>query len=121
MGPTGNVKIFLVISKYGDFDDKGQVMNIEAIAKVLKELGHPTRLAIFQRLVKAGKQGISVGVIQEELGIPGSTLSHHISGLASAELIKQRREGRTLYCVVEYDKLLAVISFLQDECCIDET
>ncbi|WP_286266875.1 ArsR/SmtB family transcription factor [Thalassotalea atypica] len=95
-------------------------MDIEIIAKALKELGHPTRLAIFKRLVKAGEQGISVGSVQEELVIPGSTLSHHISGLASAGLIKQRREGRTLFCVVEYDKLLAVISFLQDECCIDE-
>ncbi len=95
-------------------------MDIEIIAKALKELGHPTRLAIFKRLVKAGKQGAAVGVVQEELNVPGSTLSHHISGLVSAGLIKQRREGRVLYCVVEYEKLLSVITFLQDECCIDE-
>jgi DNA-binding transcriptional ArsR family regulator len=95
-------------------------MDIEVIAKALKELGHPTRLAVFKRLVKAGEQGVSVGIVQEELNVPGSTLSHHISGLASAGLIKQRREGRVLYCVVEYEKLLSVIAFLQDECCIDE-
>lgn len=95
-------------------------MEIEIVAKALKELGHPTRLAIFKRLVKAGEQGISVGVVQDELQVPGSTLSHHISGLASAGLIKQRREGRTLFCVVEYEKLLSVLSFLQDECCADE-
>lgn len=95
-------------------------MDIEVIAKALKELGHPTRLTIFKRLVKAGEQGIAVGVVQEELKIPGSTLSHHVSSLISAGLITQRREGRTLYCVVEYRKLLAVISFLQDECCIDD-
>lgn len=95
-------------------------MDIEVMAKAFKELGHPTRLAIFKRLVKAGWQGIAVGAVQEELKIPGSTLSHHISGLASAGLIKQRREGRTLYCVVEYEKLDSVMSFLQDECCADE-
>ena len=95
-------------------------MEIEIIAKALKELGHPTRLSMFKRLVKAGEQGIAVGVVQEELKIPGSTLSHHISSLASAGLINQRREGRTLYCVVEYDKFLSVIAFLQDECCADE-
>jgi DNA-binding transcriptional ArsR family regulator len=95
-------------------------MEIEIIAKALKELGHPTRLAIFKRLVKSGNKGVAVGVVQEELNVPGSTLSHHISGLASAGLIKQRREGRILYCVVEYEKLLSVIEFLQDECCIDE-
>jgi DNA-binding transcriptional ArsR family regulator len=95
-------------------------MDINTIAKALKELGHPTRLAIYKRMVKAGDKGVSVGLIQEELTIPGSTLSHHISGLISAGLIKQRREGRTLYCVAEYNKLLSVISFLQDECCIEQ-
>lgn len=95
-------------------------MEIAIIAKALKELGHTTRLTIYKRLVKAGEQGVAVGVVQEELNIPGSTLSHHIASLISAGLIKQRREGRTLYCVVEYDKLLSVISFLQDECCIEE-
>ncbi|WP_299017579.1 helix-turn-helix transcriptional regulator [uncultured Photobacterium sp.] len=66
-------------------------MDIEAIAKALKELG-----------------------------IRGSTLSHHISSLASAGLISQRHEGRTLFCIAEYEKLQAVIGFLQDECCLDE-
>lgn len=95
-------------------------MDIEVVAKALKELGHPTRLAVFRRLVKSGEQGVAVGVVKEELSIPGSTLSHHISGLSSAGLIKQRREGRTLFCVVEYEKLQSVLSFLQEECCIDE-
>ncbi|WNC67320.1 metalloregulator ArsR/SmtB family transcription factor [Thalassotalea nanhaiensis] len=95
-------------------------MNIEVIAKALKELGHPTRLTIFKRLVKSGYQGVAVGVVQEELNIPGSTLSHHISSLASAGLITQRREGRVLYCVVEYAQFLQVIDFLQDECCLDD-
>ncbi|WP_087024601.1 ArsR/SmtB family transcription factor [Thaumasiovibrio subtropicus] len=95
-------------------------MNIEQVAKALKELGHPTRLAIFKSVVKAGFQGIAVGNIQAQLAIPGSTLSHHISSLASAGLLSQRREGRTLYCVAEYAQLETVIQFLQDECCADE-
>ncbi|KXF80427.1 ArsR/SmtB family transcription factor [Enterovibrio coralii] len=96
-------------------------MNIESVAKALKELGHPTRLTIFKRLVKAGHNGIAVGVVQEELGIPGSTLSHHLSSLMSAGLITQRREGRVLYCTPEYDQLEGVLAFLRDECCRDET
>jgi len=95
-------------------------MDIDVIAKAFKELGHPTRLVIFKRLVKSGYQGVAVGAVQEELNIPGSTLSHHISSLASAGLIKQRREGRILYCVVEYTRLLEVINFLQHDCCVDE-
>ena len=54
-------------------------MDIEVIAKAFKELGHVTRLAIFKRVVKSGTQGIAVGDIQEQLSIPGSTLSHHVS------------------------------------------
>ena len=95
-------------------------MNLEQTAKALKELGHPIRLQIFKRLVKSGFDGMPVGKVQEELEIPGSTLSHHLSSLASAGLINQRREGRTLYCVAEYDQLQAVISFLQEECCMDQ-
>jgi len=95
-------------------------MDIEVIAKAFKELGHVTRLAIFKRVVKSGSQGIAVGDIQDQLSIPGSTLSHHVSSLAAAGLIKQRREGRTLYCVAQYPRLMEVLHFLQDECCADE-
>jgi len=95
-------------------------MDIDVVAKALKELGHPTRLSIYKSVVRAGYQGIAVGSLQEKLAIPGSTLSHHVSSLLSAQLISQRREGRTLFCVAEYKKLQSVIGFLQDECCIDE-
>jgi len=95
-------------------------MDIDIVAKALKELGHPTRLTIYKSVVRAGYQGVAVGGLQEKLGIPGSTLSHHISSLVSAGLISQRREGRTLFCVAEFEKLQSVIGFLQDECCIDE-
>ncbi len=95
-------------------------MNIDGAAKALKELGHPTRLAIYRLLVKAGHHGAAVGVVQEALGVPGSTLSHHLKGLEAAGLITQRREGRTLFCVAQYEQLDAVIGFLQEECCIDQ-
>ena len=95
-------------------------MDIDLAAKALKELGHPTRLALFRKVVKAGYQGIAVGGLQASLDVPGSTLSHHVAGLVSAGLIKQRREGRVLFCVAEYDRLQAVIGFLVNECCLDE-
>ncbi|MEZ8966038.1 ArsR/SmtB family transcription factor [Vibrio breoganii] len=95
-------------------------MQLEHVAKALKELGHPTRLSIYKRVVRAGHKGIPVGDILQELDIPGSTLSHHISSLSSANLITQRREGRTLYCLALYENLNDVIDFLQNECCIDE-
>ena len=93
---------------------------LDDTAKALKELGHPVRLTIFRRLVRSGYQGLAVGTLQEELGIPGSTLSHHIASLVSAGLLSQRREGRVLYCVPEYDRLNGVVEFLREECCQDD-
>ena len=92
-------------------------MKHEEAAKRLSELGNTTRLAIFRYLVKMGPEGVPVGQIQKALGIPGSTLSHHIARLMSVGLIKQDRASRTLYCTAQYAALRELIDFLQSECC----
>ena len=95
-------------------------METEQAANKLAELGHPTRLAIFRHLVRGGRQGVPVGEIQSILGVPGSTLSHHISRLVSVGLVLQRREGRTLFCTPQYGELDQLIDYLREECCINE-
>jgi len=95
-------------------------MDLEHAAKRLAELGHTTRLAIFQHLIKGGRNGVPVGEIQSALDVPASTLSHHITRLVSVGLVVQRREGRVLYCVPQYDILVGLIDFLQDQCCANE-
>lgn len=92
-------------------------MNEEQLVKCLAQLGNITRLKIFRLLVKAGKNGLSVGKIQEELNVPGSTLSHHISKLVALDLVSQEREGRTLHCKANYALLDIVINELKDQCC----
>lgn len=95
-------------------------MEIDIAAKRLAELGHSTRLAIYRYLVRGGKRGVPVGEIQEALGVPASTLSHHITRLVSVGLVVQMREGRTLYCQFQNERLDELIEFLKDECCINE-
>ena len=90
---------------------------VEVVAARLAELGHPTRLAIFRLMVKAGESGASVGEIQQNIGIPGSTLSHHIAKLVKVNLVKQVRKSRTLYCVPQFAALLDAVDFLKEECC----
>ena len=90
-------------------------MQLEEVAKAMKELGHPTRLFIFKHLVKAGEQGLPVGDLQKQLAIPSSTLSHHISALVSVGLVKQNRESRSLICVSQYDKLESSVYFISEE------
>lgn len=90
---------------------------LDSIAPIFAELGHPTRLAIFHHLVKAGDQGIPVGDVQQALAIPASTLSHHLSKLIHVGLVSQRRESRTLYCVPQYEPLFTALNYLQQACC----
>ena len=86
-------------------------------ARCLEKLGNPTRLEIFRLLVRAGMGGATVGEIQDRLGIPGSTLSHHLSHLVNAGLVHQEREGRMLRCTPNFDLMSQVMEFLTAECC----
>ncbi|ANF08146.1 TPA: helix-turn-helix transcriptional regulator [Klebsiella pneumoniae subsp. pneumoniae] len=92
-------------------------MELNVAATMLKELGHATRLCIYKSLIKAGPQGIPVGELQKQLVIPASTLSHHLSSLISVSLVRQERQGRTLYCHACYENLETLIVFLTEECC----
>jgi DNA-binding transcriptional ArsR family regulator len=95
-------------------------MIIEKAASQLEALGNPSRLKIYRVLVKAGQKGIPVGRIQELVGIPASTLSHHCKRLMDAGLASQERQGTTLICRADYPSMQSLIGFLADECCADE-
>ncbi len=71
-------------------------------------------------LVKSGHEGLSVGSLQKALDIPNSTLSHHITKLVSVKLVEQKRDGRILMCIPQYQTFNQLLFFLNDECCIDE-
>lgn len=92
-------------------------MTLDTAARCFAELGHPTRLALYQRLVQAGREGLTVGALGEELAIPPSTLSHHIKQLVIAGLIEQVREGRILHCRPVYPQMDGLIGFLTEQCC----
>ena len=96
-------------------------MRLEDAADKLAELGHTTRLGIYKALVKAGEEGLPVSSIQQQLDVPGSTLSHHITRLVRVGLLKQVREGRVLRCFAEYEELSLLRAFLSEECCIEQT
>ena len=94
-------------------------MKLEKAANVLAKIGNPTRLKIVRLLVRAGHEGLPVGTIQKKLGVPGSTLTHHITHLKSAGVIRQERHQATLICKMEYDVLQNLVDYLTEECCID--
>lgn len=92
-------------------------MEKNLLVKCLAQLGHDTRISIFQLLIKAGKKGMNVGEILNELKIPPSTLSHHLAKLTNLDLVKQERDGRILNCIANYSLLDDLVFELQSSCC----
>ena len=82
----------------------------------MAELGNSTRLAIIRYLVSQGDEGVPVGQVQKALGVPPSTLSHHISRLVSVGLLRQVRSSRTLFCHAEVGALDALAGYIRSAC-----
>jgi ArsR family transcriptional regulator len=80
-------------------------------------MGTEARLTIMRLLLAAHPEGLVVGEIQAELGIPGSTLSHHLEKLRHEDLVDVRREGTFLWYRANTEKLRELLQFLYAECC----
>jgi DNA-binding transcriptional ArsR family regulator len=90
------------------------------VIKSLAALAQPHRLKAFRALVVAGHDGLTPGVLAEELDIPAATLSFHLKELVHAGLISQERNGRNLIYRAEYARMNAVLAFLTENCCQGE-
>lgn len=98
----------------GARESTGQVTRY---ADMFAAMGAEARLRIMQLLLTAHPQGLIVGDIQDELGIPASTLSHHLDKLKNEDLVRVRREGTFLWYTANTDSLQEIINFLYAECC----
>ena len=96
-------------------------MDVESASRKLARLGNPTRLKVVRLLVRAGPGGLSVGQVREHLGIPHSTLSHHLSLLMKEGFVSQTREGRVLRCRMDMPVLRELLGFLTEDCCAGVT
>ena len=86
-------------------------------ADMLAAMGTEPRLRIVRLLLSAHPEGLIVGDIGSELGIPSSTLSHHLEKLRNEDLVTVRREGTFLWYSASTDSLQALLGFLYAECC----
>ena len=94
--------------------------NAEQVAKyadMMSAMGTEARLRIMQLLLSAHPEGLVVGDIQEELEIPGSTLSHHLDKLRNEELVQVKRESTFLRYTANTEALQQLMQFLWSECC----
>lgn len=86
-------------------------------ADMFSAMGTEARLRIMQLLLSAHPEGLVVGEIQEELGIPNSTLSHHLDKLKNEDLVRVQRESTYLRYSANTEALQEILQFLYSECC----
>jgi len=88
-------------------------MDVATAASLFEALGSSARLRVLIELRQAGDTGLSVGTLQERLGIEAkSTLSNHLRQLVHAGLITQERRSTVLLCRAPADPLAELLDFL---------
>jgi len=87
------------------------------ITRQLKALAHGGRLAIVRAVVQGPVEGTPAGQIQTRVGLPASTLSHHLADLTEAGLLRASRQGTTIRYAACFDQLRALTDYLWQDCC----
>lgn len=91
---------------------------LERHAAQLSALGHPVRLGILRHVVQAGPDGAAAGDIQTHVGLPASTLSHHLKRLVEAGLLAARGDGTFRYYSADYAALHTLTAYVWEDCCL---
>jgi len=86
-------------------------------ADMFSAMGTGPRLRIMRLLLSMHPDGIIASDIGSELGIPASTLSHHLEKLKNEDLVKVKREGTYLWYSANAEVLQELLGFLYAECC----
>lgn len=95
-------------------------MEIQEAVRLLTALAQETRLATFRLLVQAGDQGLTVGQIAEQLGVPSPTLSFHLKELVHSGLVKTQQQSRFVFCTANFGQMNALLAYLTENCCAGE-
>jgi len=88
------------------------------LARALRALAHPNRLAIFDRIQEDGlccqsdAKGNTVCAIAEDFDLALSTVSHHLKELRDADLITCERHGQQVVCGINYETLGRILTLL---------
>jgi ArsR family transcriptional regulator len=96
-------------------------MVLEEAAQGFAALGSEARLQVLLTLVRSrGSGALSVGDIQTRTGMAASTLAHHLKFLASADLVVQEKDGRSVINRAAFERLELLAGYILKECCAEE-
>ena len=89
--------------------------------KSLAALAQAQRLRAFRALVVAGTDGLTPGVMAEQLDIAASALSFHLKELVHSGLASCEPRGRNLIYRANFDHMTALLAYLTEHCCQGQT
>ena len=88
-----------------------------AAVKALAALAQAQRLRVFRALIVAGPEGLTPGVMAEQLAVAPSALSFHLKELLHAGLVSSEPRGRNLIYRAEIAHMNALLAYLTEHCC----
>ena len=89
--------------------------------KSLAALAQAQRLRAFRALVVAGADGLTPGVMAEQLDIAASALSFHLKELVHSGLANCEPRGRNLIYRANFEHMTALLAYLTEHCCQGQT
>ena len=85
--------------------------------KALAALAQTQRLRAFKALVVAGPDGLTPGVLAQELESSASALSFHLKELSNSGLVDAEQRGRNLIYRADFVHMNALLAYLTEHCC----
>ena len=92
-------------------------MEIDTAARIFGAMGQERRLAVLRLLIARGANGLSAGELADQVGMPASTTSFHLSALERAGLVVATRQKNQIIYALRVSALRSLLSFLTDACC----
>lgn len=90
--------------------------NSKAVAQLLKQLSHPSRLLILCSLAEGEK---SVSEIEKACGASQSAVSQFLKVMRLEGLVASRREGKQVYYTIDDKRVLELMKALYQIFCKD--
>ena len=95
-------------------------MNLDTALIAFSAISQETRLRVLKLLIEYGRDGAPAGALSDQLDIPHNTLSFHLGHLSHAGLVTSKKQGRSIIYAANNDVIQAMISYLNENCCIRE-
>jgi ArsR family transcriptional regulator len=95
----------------------GITLDETSAVKALAALAQAQRLRAFRALVVAGPDGLTPGVMAEQLGVAPSALSFHLKELTHSGLVSSQARGRNLIYRADFAQMNALLGYLTEHCC----